>query len=1367
MLDPDNYDLFISYHKADEAWVKGYLLDALVSSGVKCYTEKLFPLGANRIDAFEQAIKKSQRTLLVISRSYFGDYSNQYTQLLAQYYGLKTETKRIIPLILEPVDLPLELDSLVPLDATQEEEWEEAVERLCQELQRHQVISQSLPCPYPGMVPFDETNNNYFFGRDEEIKELRRLLRKDPFIAIIGDSGSGKSSLVFAGLIPRWRDQGLVDITAKNQEETTNAKNSCQLKGLVYKLRPGTTPLTELKKTLGSDLTSLKTQVSNDIPRIIIIDQFEEIFTQGQLEAIAFQEKLQELLTLPNCYIILTVRADFYPDLMQSPFWPKIQSHRLEITPLKGQKLRQAIEQPAHKIGVEVAPILMERLIQDAQGEPGILPLIQETMVLLWQYRKRKFLPFSAYETLTTSDTYKKNALQIAIAEHGEATYNHLSPPRQTIARRIFLRLIQFGEGRPHTRRQQTISDLKATQDEPSVFNQTLEHLTENRLLTVSGKLKEAEASVTDYKITVNLSHETLISAWPRLQEWIEQRQVAEQTRRRLVTKTQEWVARGKGSGGLLDLVELEEAKNWKNSLDGEDLGYDQSLLDLIEESQRTIEATANQKVKEFEERIRLEEEALKREKEARKAAQTRNLVMLIGIVVAIVLGSLAEYARIGSELNSIETLSELSNSELTLKRELESLVFAVEAGQKLQSLPWWTKVFSLATNIKFKTIGSLREAMAKTTQINRLEGHSDRVNQISFSADGKLIASGSHDGTINLWNPQGILLESLSQSGRVITVDFSPKGNLLATANDEGTIKIWQVELSAQKVQVSSYKDLPGHQNDSCQEFKKCQINDLKFNPQGTILASGSRDGTIKLWNVTDGTPINTLKEHQNDINHISFSPDGQLLASRSSDKVVKLWNIPSGKVLSTLSEHQRGVTAVAFSPDGQLLVSGDRNGVIKLWNTKTAKLVTEVQRHDGSVYSLNFSPDGQYLASAGEGNFLHLWRNIAGNWELDATLQSHNGGTYSVQFSPNAPRLVTAGEDKMIKVHQIPSPLPITPDQEIDSASLNPDDARTFIMGGWNSFLQLGYRQENTTNYKLDVPLNLNGTFLINVVSFSHDGKQFAVGGENNQLQVWNLDAKNYSIIRVQNTNVTALAFGSRNRKKILATASGLENPVIQLWEHKESAEYKELWNKENHSERINTIALSPNGQILASAGYDGQIILLNVANGETIRLKNELKLKESYSNLLKFTHDGRILASANDDNTIKLWQVKDGTLLGVLEGHQTGVTSLDFSANDEILVSADYNNNIMFWNYGNNQLLKTFRGDNNPSNQIETLSFSADNQVLMIAQRKTGVQFWNLHLETLLSQGCIRLKDYLSIRAKTDSRIGQIFNNCQKKS
>lgn len=631
------FDVFISYNPADEDWVEGYLLDALRQAGIRCHTEAAFALGVPLIAEFERAILQSRRTLLVLSPAYQADHLNRFADLLAQSFGADTATWPVIPLILRPVDLPPRLRMPIGLDATDPSAWPGVIERLVAEFQRPLPPPPPPPqCSYPGMAPFTEADSDRFHGREAEVQELVERLRLHPFLAVIGRSGGGKSSLVFAGLLPALRA----------------SRRFGPGDWAVRTLRPGATPLPTLQAAIGDvvDPTTFRRTDPQAGRLLLIVDQFEEIFVQQDLDADPFQSALIQLADASGCYVVLTVRADFFADLLTCRLWNRIKDHRFELLPLDAAGLRRAIVRPAEDAGVYVEAALVERLLADAAGEPGVLPFVQETLALLWEHLERRFLPLRAYEALVLpSKAYQgapRTGLQVAMARRADAALAALPDAQQAIARRIFLRLVQFGEGRADTRRQQPMETLRARAS-PEMFEATLQHLVDQRLLTVTGGQGEQQS--------VDLAHEALIGGWPALAQWVTERREAELARRRLEAKAAEWVRLGQGTGGLLDEVELLEAQRWLASPDAADLDYGEALSTLVQTSQLAVERAEREK-----------EAARKRELALERRARQRlwGVIVILGLLVLGGLGWLArqewlrQSARLGGKLCSAPGLN-------------------------------------------------------------------------------------------------------------------------------------------------------------------------------------------------------------------------------------------------------------------------------------------------------------------------------------------------------------------------------------------------------------------------------------------------------------------------------------------------------------------------------------------------------------------------------------------------------------------------------------------------------------------------------------------------------------------------------------
>jgi hypothetical protein len=599
-------------------------------------------------------------------------------------------------------DYPLRQLVLTAMDLAAGSEVAPALQAFLERLPPTLDPSARPRCPYPGMVPFAPEDARFFYGREAEIAEMQRRLRVGRYLLVIGPSGAGKSSLVTAGLLPA---------LARQQPGPWH----------VVTLRPGATPGAVLAQALGGDpaqpAAAVQALLAAHAPAtrlLVIVDQFEELFTQADRAAqSAFLTALTALRTVPAATLMLLMRADFYPDLMQSVLWPPGEGERLEIAPLHGDALRAAITRPAADVGVEVEPALVERLVADAADEPGSLPLLQEALVLLWERLHGRSLRLADYEALGSAD---RSGLAVALATRADATYNALTAAQQLIARRILLRLIAFNEGRADTRRQQPLLALQVPNEDPALFATTVQTLTDHRLLTTSG---EGQAAGTR---RVDIGHDALIRGWPLLQRWIAQRRTAEQTRRRLEEKASEWVRLGRKAGGLLDAAELPEAERWLASTDAAELGTSAAMRDLVAASRRAL-----------------------------GAARQRLIGALVGttllLAIAIAVGFLAWQTSVEAQRQTrsarARAISAYAVGELNRDPEL-SLLLAMEAVST-------TKQFGEA--IVPQAEDALHSALLRSLVRATLHAEAGHVLSAAFSPDGRLVVTANDDGTARLWD--------------------------------------------------------------------------------------------------------------------------------------------------------------------------------------------------------------------------------------------------------------------------------------------------------------------------------------------------------------------------------------------------------------------------------------------------------------------------------------------------------------------------------------------------------------------------------------------------------------------------------------
>jgi formylglycine-generating enzyme required for sulfatase activity len=522
-------ELFVAYAEADAGWVHGFLLPELGLDPRSVLTPRDFTPGAMLVTELERAVESAQRTLVILSPAFGLSHWAAFAEILATHDGLMRDSGRLIPLVLKPYEMPLRLHARVRLDCTEPSRWEGELARLRDLLHRDEPPAEQLPCPYPGLVPFGPKDAALFFGRDQESDEILRRIQQQNFLLVVGPSGSGKSSLVSAGVLPRLAGDS---------------------RWLVQTLRPAAGALAWLA---ADELTTAVDALLDAVPGaerlVTVLDQAERAFLLPEKEErIRLLALLDRLRRVDRCVVLIIMRADFYADLMTSVLWPLERGERIEIAPLRGPALREAITRPAASAGVYFEAVLPERLLHDAGEEPGALSLVQEAMVLLWERMPRRLLTVSSYEALGGEG---RSGLAAALATRADAALSGLPRAQRPVARRIFVRLVRLGEGRQDTRRAQPVSALRVPGEDPALFDSTLQHLTERRLVTLSAD---------DDEPVVDLGHEAMITHWPALGDWIEESRARELARRRIERDSDDWRRNGRDRGDLYRRRKLADA---------------------------------------------------------------------------------------------------------------------------------------------------------------------------------------------------------------------------------------------------------------------------------------------------------------------------------------------------------------------------------------------------------------------------------------------------------------------------------------------------------------------------------------------------------------------------------------------------------------------------------------------------------------------------------------------------------------------------------------------------------------------------------------------------------------------------------------
>ncbi|MDJ0703798.1 MAG: pentapeptide repeat-containing protein, partial [Leptolyngbyaceae cyanobacterium MO_188.B28] len=544
-------------------------------------------------------------------------------------------------------------------------------------------------------------------------------------------------------------------------------------------------------------------------------------------------------------------------------------------------------------------------------------------------------------------------------------------------------------------------------------------------------------------------------------------------------------------------------------------------------------------------------------------------------------------------------------------------------------------------------------------------EKHDHWVRSITFSPDHQRFASGSDDQTVKIWDTStGQCLSTLEEHGNCVrSVAFSPDGKLLASGSEDRTIKIWDVQTG------KCLRTLNEHNG---------KVFSVVFHPtdsrhlgQGAspLLASGSEDKTIKLWNVTTGECLNTLKGHDHWIRSLAFNSDGQLLVSGGDDQTVRMWDVRTGKCLNTLEGHDHWVRSVAFSPDGQMIVSGSDDQTVRTWDAETGQCLSILYGHENRVWSVAFSEDSKAIASGSDDQTVRTWDAETG--QCLTTVQGHSNWILSVAFSPSGHQLASGSEDTVLRV--------------------------------WD----IGNREYRTL---------IGHTSRIWAVTFSPDGQLLASGSDDQTIRIWDLETgKGKQCLRTLTEHehwVRSVAFSPDSQ----LIASGSDDKSIRIWDVHTG---KCLTILQGHKHWIRSVAFSPNGQLIASGSDDHTIKLWNVKTGKSVATLAQ------HNNLVRsvtFSPDGKLLVSGSDDHTVKVWEVQTGECLNTLQEHISWVHSVVFSPDGKLIASGSQDGTTRLWNVGDGKLINFFKKH---TDSVLTVAFSPDGKLIASGGQDETIQ------------------------------------------
>ncbi|RCJ33513.1 hypothetical protein A6770_17790 [Nostoc minutum NIES-26] len=722
----------------------------------------------------------------------------------------------------------------------------------------------------------------------------------------------------------------------------------------------------------------------------------------------------------------------------------------------------------------------------------------------------------------------------------------------------------------------------------------------------------------------------------------------------------------------------------------------------------------------------------LKKEQEQRRQAQQLNYLLKRVLIVSSILGvlgllGLPIVVEVGKQradkiqVGQSDALTHQADLFFQEGKEFDALIVSLKAGIPLK---WLTHV---EDDTRLRVEGALQQAIDWVKERDRLEGHSGRIHSLSFSPNGKTLASSSADKTIKLWDVATAreIRTLTGHKGRVNSVSFSRNGQILASSSVDNTVKLWDVATGKE------IRALTGH---------KGRVNSVSFSPDGKTLASSSADKTIKLWDVATGKEKHTFKGHSDYVMSVDFSPDGKTLASGSFDNTVKLWDIATGKEIQTFRGHNGYVMSVDFSPDGKTLASGSFDNTVKLWDVATRKEIHTFKGHSDYVMCVNFSPDSKTLVSSSYDKTVKLWDVVTGK-EINS-FKGHNGYVRSVKFSSDGKTLASGSDDKTIKLWDVftAKKIPILRghSNKVYSVSFSPN-GKTLASSSFDKTIKLW---DVVTGREIRTLRGHSGK--VYGISFSPNGNTLASGSFDKTIKLWDVaTGKEIRTLKDRSGEVYSVSFSPDG--KTLASSS-VDN-TIKLWDVTTGKQIRPF---KGHSDYVRSVSFSPDGKSLASGSFDQTIKLWDVATGKELRTLEEHS-GEVYSVI--FSPDGKTLASSSADNTVKVWDVTTGKEIRTLKGHSDYVMSVNFSPDGKTLASSSADNTVKVWDVTTGKEIRTLKGH---SDYVMSVNFSPDGKTLASGSFDRTVilqKDWNQNLDELLRRGCKLASNYLHYNLNVD--------------
>lgn len=1300
--------VFIAHSTHDAEWLERLktMLAPLVRVGLSCWDDTQIQPGQHRQQEIATALAGARVAVLLVSPAFlaseFACEQELATVLAAarQEHGLKVFWVAIRPCMWRQTALAeyqAVHDAAKPLSTLPEREADASLVAICQHIHAAVASTPALSgrapasSPYRGLSAFQIDDAPLFFGR-EVLTEKLWLRFKALFaapdatrlLAVLGPSGSGKSSVARAGLLaaltvnPVPGPQAVRRIAIKPGEHP--------LRTLALALQPSSTgrsssPDLGAQRKLIEDLGQPNKRGEFDgltlwaanlpdaatSPLVLLVDQFEEVYTacRDPSERDAFVSLLLHAAgdRARHVAVLMTLRSDFLGEThRQHPELNRLVAEQAVIVPaMSRDELRRAIVEPAIRAGMPIDEATVELLLMESRGSEGALPLLEFALTRIW-------------EGLLTGRPAGATLRDIggiggALASTAKGIYSALSEPEQVITRRALVRLVQLGEGTRDTRRRAPLGQLCGRGDrEGNVLAVLRQFAVDNaRMVTLSGRSGETVAEVT---------HETLFDHWTELRSWIDEGRADRRFHDRVAESARLWNEDRSRSGRLwrppdLDLLRAFRARN------PEDLStLDEEFFAAAEQAQQ--------------------------DERAEKQQRTRFLHMglaLVSLLLVIAIG-IASYAM----KQQRAATHERDHAE---QRELDMVI---EQGRQLLVAKYARPIEALLRLQTAKARGSrspilpylIAEAARPLDAVKLiLSRHSSAVTSASYSPDGLRILTSSLD-QVQIWDAQRGLLLNAPMCLRVssTSASYSPDGRRILTASADGKARVWDAQSS------ELLTTLRGH---------LASITGASYSPDGSRIVTSSADSSARVWDARSGQPLITLQGHSSFVTSANYSPDARYIVTSSGDKTAQIWDAQNGQPLITLQGHSASVTSSVYSPDGHHILTSSRDATARVWNAQSGQILITLQGHTSFVHSASYSPDGRRIVTGSRDQTARVWDAQSG--QLLATLQGHSAAVRSASYSPDGRWIVTSSADRTVHVWDTQSGQLLSILQghasSITSASYSPDGRRVVTA----SLDQTARIWDAQNGQLLAILQGATATS----VSYSPDGRHLVTSGGDLTPRVWNAqNGQLLTTLQGHSSGVSSASYSPDGRK--VATSS--LDQTVRVWDAGSGHLITSLL---GHDSAVTSANFSPDGRNIVTSSWDQTARVWDVGSGQLLAtLVGHL----SFVNSASYSPDGRRIVTSSLDQTAKIWDAQSGQLLTTLVGHSSGVNSASYSPDGLYVVTGSGDQTARIWDGQTGQLLGTLAGH---SSGVNSARYSPDGRYIVTGSGDQTARIWDVSPET----------------------------------